>query len=96
MGTQVELVQVGGGKRVSAAVDDDDSAATSATASVEKQIEFLSLVAASQSPPLPFSTSKDPSATALLLLKSHRDATAASCHPPPATATDDLQEMIDG
>jgi hypothetical protein len=103
MGTQVELVQVGGGKRVSAAaVDDGDAAASSSTAggsaTLEQQLRYLTLISASESISVSFASTHDASAAALLLLKAHRDAAAAACSLPPssASAAADLKEMIDG
>jgi hypothetical protein len=103
MGTQVELVQVGGGKRVSAAAADDGDAAASSSAaggaaSLEQQLRYLALISASESISISFDSTHDASAAALLLLKAHRDAAAAACSLPPssASAASDLKEMIDG
>jgi hypothetical protein len=102
MGTQVELVQVGGGKRVSAAADDGDAAASASAAggaaSLEQQLRYLALISASESISISFDSTHDASAAALLLLKAHRDAAAAACSLPPssASAAADLKEMIDG
>jgi hypothetical protein len=103
MGTQVELVQLGGGQRVSAAAaDDGDTAASTSTpggtASLDQQLHYLTLISASESIPMTFASAHDPSAAAFLLLKAHRDAAAALCSLPPssASAAAELKEMIDG
>jgi hypothetical protein len=104
MGTQVELVQVGSGKRVVAASDEEEFTAFAASSPVsegfsEMQMEYLSLIAASEVPPIHFPAAVcDSAATALHLLKTHRDSLALSCSPAPssATAAADLQELLDG
>ncbi len=103
MGTQVELVQVGGGRRVAAAADDDIDADALAAATgesfLERQRQCLSFVAAALCPMLPSPPpSTDLPEAVILLLKSHRDALAAACANPPShdTAAADVREAIDG